>query len=112
MSSDRSVSVTAAEGWLKCMLSLLGRIATAIESLDLSGLVGKSFLACVQCMAEVSRLESCKAEVMRRLIKDKWSDVEAVCAASHLVTPTIPAMYDAAVSTDRVPNGGQVMHNW
>lgn len=62
----------------------------------------------VQCMAEVGRLESCKAEVMRRLIKDKWSDVEAVCAASHLVTPTIPAMYDAAVSTDRVPNGGQV----
>ncbi|KAL3159772.1 hypothetical protein ABBQ38_010177 [Trebouxia sp. C0009 RCD-2024] len=61
-----------------------------------------------KCMAEVGRLESCKAEVMRRLIKDKWSDVEAVCAASHLVTPTIPAMYDAAISTDRVPNGGQV----
>ena len=60
-------------------------------------------------MAEVGRLESCKAEVMRRLIKDKWSDVEAVCAASHLVTPAIPAMYDAAVSTDRMPNGGQVM---
>lgn len=60
-------------------------------------------------MAEVGRLESCKAEVMRRLIKDKWSDVEAVCAASHLVTPAIPAMYDAAISTDRVPNGGQVM---
>ena len=60
-------------------------------------------------MAEVGRLESCKAEVMRRLIKDKWCDVEAVCAASHLVTPAIPAMYDAAVCTDRVPNGGQVI---
>ena len=59
-------------------------------------------------MAEVGRLESCKAEVMRRLIKDKWSDVEAVCAASHLVTPAIPPMFDAAVSTDRLPNSGQV----
>ena len=66
----------------------------------------------VQCMAEVGRLESCKAEVMRRLIKDKWSDVEAVCAASHLVTPAIPAMYDAAVSNDRVQNSGQVLFSW
>jgi hypothetical protein len=59
-------------------------------------------------MAEVGRLESCKAEVMRRLIKDKWSDVEAVCAASHLLTPAIPPMFDAAVSDTRAPNSGQV----
>ncbi len=59
-------------------------------------------------MAEVGRLESCKAEVMRRLIKDKWTDVQTICAASHLLTPAIPPMFDAAVSTDRVPNGGQV----
>ena len=65
-------------------------------------------VALVQCMAEVGRLESCKAEVMRRLITDKWADVEAVCAASHLVVPAIPAMFDAAVSTNRVPNSGQV----
>ena len=61
-------------------------------------------------MAEVGRLESCKAEVMRRLIKDKWSDVEAVCAASHLLTPAIPPMFDAAVSDTRAPNSGQVNH--
>ena len=61
-------------------------------------------------MAEVGRLESCKAEVMRRLIKDKWSDVETVCAASHLLTPAIPPMFDAAVSNDRMPNSGQVQH--
>ncbi|DBB10062.1 hypothetical protein WJX82_001864 [Trebouxia sp. C0006] len=61
-----------------------------------------------KCMAEVGRLESCKAEVMRRLIKDKWSDVEAVCAASHLLTPAIPPMFDAAVSDTRAPNSGQV----
>lgn len=64
----------------------------------------------LQCMAEVGRLESCKAEVMRRLIKDKWSDVEAVCAASHLLTPAIPPMFDAAVSDTRAPNSGQVNH--
>lgn len=59
-------------------------------------------------MAEVGRLESCKAEVMRRLIKDKWSDVETVSAASHLLTPAIPPGFDAAVSSDKVPNSGQV----
>ena len=60
-------------------------------------------------MAEVGRLESCKAEVMRRLIKEKWADVEAVCAASHLLTPALPPMFDAAVSDHRMSNSGQVM---
>lgn len=62
----------------------------------------------MQCMAEVGRLESCKTEVMRRLITEKWSDVQAVCAASHLDPPALPLLYHDALSGNSSPNSGQV----
>lgn len=62
----------------------------------------------LQCMAEVGRLESCKTEVMRRLITEKWSDVQAVCTASHVDPPALPLLYHDALSGNSSPNSGQV----
>ena len=60
------------------------------------------------CMALVGRLESCKTEVMRRLITEKSSDVQAVCTASHLEPPALPLLYHDALSGNSSPNSGQV----
>ena len=59
-------------------------------------------------MAEVGRLESCKTEVMRRLITEKWSDVQAICTASHMDPPALPLLYHDALSGNSSPNSGQV----
>ena len=53
--------------------------------------------SCLQCVDEVGRLETCKAELMQQLMLAKREELEAVCQNAHLVPPALPRQWQAAM---------------
>ena len=55
---------------------------------------------CLQCVEEIGRLETCKAELMQQLMLAKREELEAVCQNAHLVPPALPKQWQAAVEAE------------
>ena len=63
---------------------------------------------CLQCVDEVGRLETCKAELMQQLMLAKREELEAVCQNAHLVPPALPKQWQAAMEAGGPTKPAQV----
>ena len=55
---------------------------------------------CLQCVDEIGRLETCKAELMQQLMLAKREELEAICQDAHLVPPALPKQWQAALEAE------------
>lgn len=48
-------------------------------------------MPCLQCVQEIARLEGARKDLMMGIIDSKRQQISAICTASHMPVPPLPA---------------------